>query len=166
MTAKRPASSRPSRAHEYTKAQDREREQTAKTQAHGQLWARIRREYPEAVRKVVDEVSAGGLTYTDLRDLEMAEHERLGSYIRRIVERKGKPAKTAKTGPEAGARSLAALCSTQLQCRKNLRHLVALCGGNKGLGEQPVHNPAGVPSYDELNRRADEIAERGDEVFS
>ena len=164
MTAKRPASSRPSRAHEYTKAQDREREQAAKTQAHGQLWARIRREYPEAVRKVVDEVSAGGLTFADLRDLEMAEHERLGAYIRRVIERKGKPAKTAKTGPEAGARSLAALCSTQLQCRKNLRHLIALCGGST-LSEQPVVLPEGM-SYEELVARAERVDAEGDEIMS
>ena len=120
-----------------TKSNDKARIMRSKLdQTPQNLWESMRERYPEQTRAMVD-AAARGLTIADLIQLEVAEHERLAGILadahRRIVEE-----------GDLGHKTLASICSVQLQSRKNLRVLVLASGPALTQHTMPVTVPEGL----------------------
>lgn len=120
-----------------TKSNDKARVMREKNeQTPKNLWAAMRNRYPAETQAMVD-AAADGMTLKDLIQLELAEHERLSAILadahERIIE-----------GGELGHKTLASICSVQLQSRKNLRVLVLASGPALSTNTMPVVVPEGL----------------------
>jgi hypothetical protein len=115
------------------------------------LWEAMRDRYPEETQAMVD-AAADGMTLKDLIQLELAEHERLSAILADAHER-------IIQGGELGHKTLASICSVQLQSRKNLRVLVMASGPALSMNTMPVVVPEGlsVQELRDFDFEADDI---------
>lgn len=123
------------------------------------VWASVRDRYDETTRSIVDGIASNGLTLADVLMLEVAEHQRLSKSIDRVLS------EIEKDTGSVGHKTLAALCSVQLQGRKHMRTILLSMGPGLTVNDMQVDLPTAADMA-LLREAREELDSGGDEILS
>lgn len=123
------------------------------------VWASVRDRYDDTTRAIVDGIARNGLTLADVLMLEVAEHQRLSKSIEKVLS------EIEKDSGAVGHKTLAALCSVQLQGRKHMRTILLSMGPGLTVNDMQVDLPTAADMA-LLREAREELDSGGDEILS